>query len=121
MIGPSGNFIDIRKTDMFQTLEVKTQNNFNLNFEEQVYYAVVSEYNKSLICGSNRPALVASLAKTAEQFKDAKVNDMWDMVKYMLDLPPFPKGEDALAYRDSKQVKQALVNQAKKYLEERYE
>lgn len=44
---------------------------------------------------------------------------MWDMLKYMLELPPFPKAEDTVVSRNSKAVLTTLVNQAKKYLEER--
>lgn len=49
-----------------------------------------------------------------------KVNDMWEMLKYMLELPPYPKNEDPIISRNSKSVKGILVEQAKKYLEERY-
>lgn len=48
-----------------------------------------------------------------------KVTDMWEMVKSMLTLPPFPKTGNAIVSRDSKLVKQALVSQAKIYLEQR--
>lgn len=41
------------------------------------------------------------------------------MLKYMLELPPFPKSEDTIISRNSKSVQMALVSQAKKYLEER--
>lgn len=49
-----------------------------------------------------------------------KVTEMWDMIKYVLQLPPFPKTEDTIIARDSKAVKQALVTQGKAYLEKRY-
>lgn len=44
---------------------------------------------------------------------------MWEMVKSMLTLPPFPKSENAILSRYSKLVKQALVAQARSYLEQR--
>lgn len=42
------------------------------------------------------------------------------MVKSMLTIPPVPKNSSAIISRDSKAVKQALVMQAKTYLEQRY-
>lgn len=37
----------------------------------------------------------------------------------MVDVPPFPMGEDPLKTRQSKAVVEAFVKQAKKYLEDR--
>lgn len=49
-----------------------------------------------------------------------KVNDMWEMMKYMTDFPPFPFGENNAKIRSSKPVIKVLVLQGKKYLEDRY-
>lgn len=45
---------------------------------------------------------------------------MWEMLKYMTEIPPFPVGGDPLAARSSKPFVTAFVKQAKKYLEDRY-
>lgn len=49
-----------------------------------------------------------------------KINDMWEMVKYMSELPPFPSGEDPICVRNSQICIESLVKQAKNYLEARY-
>lgn len=41
------------------------------------------------------------------------------MLKYMIDLPPFPHSDDPIKNRYSKPVINALVNRGKKYLEDR--
>lgn len=45
---------------------------------------------------------------------------MWEIIKYMADIPPFPQSEDIIKTRYSKPYIEALVKQAKKYLEDRY-
>lgn len=44
---------------------------------------------------------------------------MWEIMKYMTDLPPFPHADDAINVRYSKPTTKALVKQGKKYLEDR--
>lgn len=44
---------------------------------------------------------------------------MWDMLKYMTEIPPFPVGEDSVKARYSKPFIVAFVKQGKKYLEDR--
>ncbi|GLV42360.1 Nucleoporin 93kD-1 [Carabus blaptoides fortunei] len=119
MIGPSQNFLDIRKHDVFQTTQDRSVPS-TLSYQEQIYVRHIIDYNKMIVTGSTKPVLVTLLSKAAEQFKDTKVNDMWEMLKYMLELPPYPKNEDPIISRNSKSVKGILVEQAKKYLEERY-
>lgn len=48
-----------------------------------------------------------------------KVNDMWEIIKYMIQLSPFPQSEDPIIGRYSKPIIQDLVAQGKKYLEDR--
>lgn len=47
-----------------------------------------------------------------------KVIELWEMVKYMADIPPRPVG-DIIEARATSVVQNALISQAKKYLEER--
>lgn len=69
MIGPSGNFLDIRKHDVFQMPDDHSSIT-TLGFQEQVYVKPIIDYNKSIVKGASRPNLVALLSKAAEQFKD---------------------------------------------------
>lgn len=45
---------------------------------------------------------------------------MWEIMKYMVDIPSFPSSDNPLKIRDSDPVIKALVHQAKRYLEDRY-
>lgn len=44
---------------------------------------------------------------------------MWEIIKYMTDLPPFPQSEDPIKTRNTAAAINSLVKQAKKYLEDR--
>lgn len=44
---------------------------------------------------------------------------MWEIIKYMVQLPPFPQSEDVIKTRTSKNLVETLVCQGKKYLEDR--
>ena len=45
---------------------------------------------------------------------------MWEIVKYMVDVPLFPKDSDPLAIRYSNPVIEILAERGCKYLENRY-
>lgn len=45
---------------------------------------------------------------------------MWEIVKYMVDVPPFPKTEDPISFRYTKVCIKSLIKQGIKYLEDRY-
>lgn len=69
MIGPSGNFFDLRKHDVFKTPENHSTIT-TLSYQEQIYARCIMDYNKAIVKGSTRPNLVLILGKAAEQFKD---------------------------------------------------
>lgn len=48
-----------------------------------------------------------------------KVIEMWEIMKYMTDVPPFPRSEDPIKTRYSNSTIKAMVEQAKKYLQDR--
>ncbi|KAL1513451.1 hypothetical protein ABEB36_002861 [Hypothenemus hampei] len=87
---------------------------------EMIYAAKVIEYNNDLVKGMPKANLVNVFCTVANEFRDAKVNDMWEIVKYMIQLSPFPQSEDPINGRYSKPIIQDLVAQGKKYLEDRY-
>lgn len=45
--------------------------------------------------------------------------ELWEMLKYMADIPPRPVG-DIIEARFSPSVQNVLISQARKYLEERF-
>ncbi|CAH0556800.1 unnamed protein product [Brassicogethes aeneus] len=92
----------------------------NLGPIETIYFAKVKEYNTSVKRDLQKPNLVDIFLKVANEFKDAKVKDMWEIIRYMTQTPSFPQSEDAIKTRYSKLYVNALVKQGKKYLEDRY-
>lgn len=44
---------------------------------------------------------------------------MWEIMKYMTDLPPLPINECVANVRSNKSIVKVLISQAKKYLEDR--
>ncbi|KAJ6638477.1 Nuclear pore complex protein Nup93-1 [Pseudolycoriella hygida] len=118
LIGPSQNWIDIRKAPEQTILNESTfGGKSSLNNQEMAYAREVAEHNKLIISGAMRPSLVEKFSEVATKFNDSKVNDMWELVKYMTNVPPFPKTQDPIKTRNQKTQ---FVDQAKKYLENRY-
>lgn len=106
--------------------------------EESIYASKILEYNTDLVKGMPKANLVNVFYGATNQFKDSvsnnmvflgflmivgvwlqKVNDMWEIIKYMIQLSPFPQSEDPIIGRYSKPIIQDLVAQGKKYLEDR--
>lgn len=118
LIGPSQNWLDIRKlpeqTIMNDTLNT---NESILTSQEIAYAREVYEYNKYVLEGALRPNLIQKFAKLADQFNDSKVTEMWEIMKYMVNVPSFPRTQDPLRSRIQNPH---LISQGKKYLENRY-
>lgn len=71
LIGPSQNWIDIRKGPEQTILNESTSRvKSNLNSQEMAYACEVYEYNKLVIAGGHRPNLVERFSKIATQFND---------------------------------------------------
>ncbi|KAK6632192.1 hypothetical protein RUM44_007223 [Polyplax serrata] len=90
-----------------------------LSHEEMVYAKEVAEYNKTIMTGLVYPNLINNFYAVSKSFNDKKVIELWEMVKYMADIPPRPVG-DVIEARATQAVQNILISQAKKYLEERY-
>lgn len=119
LIGPSQNWIDIRKGPEQTILNETNMSSVKsaLSSQDMAYAREVVEYNKLLIDGSMRPSLVQKFAQVAESFNDMKISEMWEIVKYMSNIRPIPRTQDPLKVRLQKPE---MVEQAKKYLENRY-
>lgn len=71
LIGPSQNWIDIRKGPEQTVLNESTaRGKSNLSSQEMAYACEVYEYNKLVIAGGLRPNLVERFSKIAHQFND---------------------------------------------------
>lgn len=117
LIGPSQNWIDIRKCPEQTVLNESTARvRSNLNSQEMAYACEVYEFNKLVIAGERRPNLVERFSKIATQFNDSKVNEIWEIISYMTNVTPLSKTQDPFKVRNSKFE---FVVQAKKYLENR--
>lgn len=118
LIGPSQNWIDIRKGPEQTILNETTYGRRSaLDNQEMAYVREVHEYNKLVTEGAMRPSLIQMFAKTVESFNDAKINEIWEIMKYMVNIPPMPRTQDPIRARAQRPH---LVAQAKKYLENRY-
>lgn len=72
LIGPSQNWIDIRKTPEQTILNESTfGGRSSLNNQEMAYAREVGEYNKLVIGGAMRPSLVQKFGDVATKFNDS--------------------------------------------------
>uniref|UniRef100_A0A1A9WVB1 Nuclear pore protein n=1 Tax=Glossina brevipalpis TaxID=37001 RepID=A0A1A9WVB1_9MUSC len=117
LVGPSQNWIDIEKLPEQTVLNENFGLRSCLNNTEMAYAREVYDYNAVVIKGAFRPNLVQKFSKVALNFKDTNVNDIWKIMKYMVDVTPVSRNVDPLQSRA--QIAQ-FVDQAKKYLENRY-
>ena len=90
-----------------------------LNNQEMAYAKQVVDYNKNVVQGMIRPSLVDKFSQVAETLNDQKVSELWEMVQYMSQIPPRALG-DPQTCRASPNVRNILISQARKYLEDRY-
>lgn len=90
----------------------------SLDQQEMAYAQCLIEYNETEIKGGIQN-IVEKFSKAVTQFSDQKVNELWTIVTYMTQIPPQAKG-DPLESRDTPTVKQAMISQARSYLENRY-
>lgn len=90
-----------------------------LDDQEMAYAKQVTDYNKVVVQGVIRPSLVDKFSQVADSLNDKKVSELWEMIRYMSEVPPRATG-DPLSTRVLPQVQNILVTQARKYLEDRY-
>lgn len=70
MMGPSQNFLDIRKYDVMPFPQDRSIPS-TLSHQEKIYSRHIMDYNKMLVKGATKPVLVNLLAGAAEQIKDS--------------------------------------------------
>ncbi|EDS44725.1 nuclear pore complex protein Nup93 [Culex quinquefasciatus] len=118
LVGPSQNWMDIRKGPEQTTLNESTfGGRSSLNNQKMAYAREVYEYNKLINEGAMRPSLVQRFAQVADGFNDSKVSDIWEIMKYMPSVKPNPRTQDPLRARCTQTQ---FIEQAKRYLENRY-
>lgn len=117
MTAPSGELVDLRGTP--QRTKLAGSMVSGLSNIEIAYAKELQTYNDHVLRGITRPSLFNAFSKAAESFYDKKIVDMWNMVTCMVSIPPTPRG-DQMKSRSSSEVQQKIVEQARKYLENRY-
>ncbi|KZC06930.1 PREDICTED: nuclear pore complex protein Nup93-like [Dufourea novaeangliae] len=117
MTAPSGELVDLRGTP--QRTKLAGSMVSGLSNVEVAYVKELQNYNDHVLRGITRPSLFNAFCKAAESFNDKKIVDLWQMVKYMVDIPPIPR-EDQIKSRSTPIVEKRIVLQARKYLENRY-
>ncbi|ENN73001.1 hypothetical protein HUJ04_005601 [Dendroctonus ponderosae] len=118
--GRSGLPIEIGK-DQSILIEKPAPPLSHLGPNEMIYASKIIQYNNDSVRGlSSRPSLVNVFCDIASEFKDGKVKDMWEIIKYMVQCSSIPQSEDAIKTRNTKPVILSLVRQGQKYLEDRY-
>lgn len=121
MTAPSGQFIHfVRPSSLVYPDSVQTVSTNIMGKQEAIFATKIDEYIRTLQEGKPKPNLIKLFATAAEDLRDKKVNEMWEIMKYMTDLPVVPTTEDVIKSRTSKPVQTKLVSQAKRYLEDRY-
>ncbi|RZF45349.1 hypothetical protein LSTR_LSTR002792 [Laodelphax striatellus] len=90
-----------------------------LDQQEMAYAQCIIEYNQAVIEGTVRPNLIKSFSNVATNFNDQKVGELWNIVDSMTQLPPQLMG-NPLEARTSPNMVEALIHQARTYLENRY-
>ncbi|KAL2718929.1 nuclear pore complex protein Nup93-like [Vespula squamosa] len=117
MTAPSGELVDLRGTP--QRTKLAGSMVSGLSNVEVAYAKELQNYNEHVLRGTTRPNLFNIFCKASESFNDKKVTDLWQMVKYMVDIPPTPRG-DQIKSRTSPAIEQKIVSLARNYLENRY-
>lgn len=88
----------------------------SLNNEEVAYVRVIRQYNEEVLQGGIRPNLAESLTQAAASMGLQGINDLWDLVQCLSEVP-VSMGGDAVQARASTRVQAALVRQARGHLE----
>ena len=120
LVGPSQNWSDIQKLPEQNILNESSacpNGRSTLNRVELAYAREIFNYNNIILKGASRPNLVQKFAHVAEEFGDDKVSEIWEIMKYMADVTPLSRNKDPI--RSRSEMNQ-FINQAKKYLENRY-
>lgn len=120
LVGPSQNWIDIQKAPEQTILNDSSScpnGRSTLNRVEMAYAREIYNYNNLILKGASRPNLVHKFAHVSEELGDPKVTEIWDIMKYMVNVTPLSRNKDPIKSRSEMNQ---FIEQAKKYLENRY-
>lgn len=109
--------LPIAETTLGGCLPISTRS--VLDHHEMAYVKVVIEYNDQVLRGGIKPSFADRFSDAAKAMNDQNVMDMWDMVRMMSDVPAKISG-DYIKSRGSAIMQKAFMNQARRYLEDRY-
>uniref|UniRef100_A0A8D8YAM1 Nuclear pore protein n=1 Tax=Cacopsylla melanoneura TaxID=428564 RepID=A0A8D8YAM1_9HEMI len=122
-MGHSISVVELPVSHEYSTINESQLTQCPMDQYEMAYAQALIEYNTAILCGDMSPNLVEKFAAAVASFHDSKVNDMWDMVKYMSDLssPALSSQESETFPRSSPLIQAEMIAQARKYLENRYQ
>lgn len=120
LVGPSQNWIDIQKAPEQMVMDDTSScpnGRSTLNRVEMAYAREIYNYNNMILKGASRPNLVQKFGIISEEFGDSKITEIWDIMKYMVNVTPLSRSKDPIKSRSEMTQ---FIEQAKKYLENRY-
>lgn len=107
------------EAESFAVDPVSMHGRSNLNNIEMAYARQVYMYNEQVLQGSIRPSLVDAFSDVAVSLDDKPVMDLWEQVRYMVDVPMI-SSNSVKESRTDYRTQAAFVQKGKEYLEKMY-
>ncbi|KAI5737760.1 hypothetical protein M8J76_016571 [Diaphorina citri] len=122
-MGHSISVVELPVSHEYNTINESQLGHCPMDQYEMAYAQALIDYNTALLNGDPTPNLVDKFAAAVAPFHDSKVNDMWDMVRYMSELssPPLTTQDSEAFPRATPLIQAEMISQARKYLENRYQ
>jgi nuclear pore complex protein Nup93 len=109
----------IQESDSMLTDSLALHGRSTMDSTELLYARQVYAFNDAIIQGGVRPSLVNLLLDVASRQDNININELWNVVRHMTDIPPF-SANDLIRARTSPAMQAAFVRQALKYLQQSY-
>lgn len=120
LMGPSQELLDVSldiEPTLSESVDMRTRS--AMDGTEMAYAKEIYLYNEEIVQGGLKHNLASKFYSLFEKMDDRKVMDLWEMVKFMTDVP-LKTDTDIVAMRSSLQMQTAFIRQARKYLEKKY-
>ncbi|KAL4234656.1 Nucleoporin nup93 [Mactra antiquata] len=119
LLGSGQDTIDFQpETESFLTDSISMHGRSALDNVEMAYSRQVYEYNEQVINSAYlKPNLVDMFYDVSRGLDNKHVQDLWEMIKCMIDIPPCTSGQ---SLRKNKNTQKAFVRNARTHLEQSY-
>ncbi|XP_071448699.1 nuclear pore complex protein Nup93-like [Hetaerina americana] len=118
------DFVDINVTEGVSHMEDEAilRGRSALQREEVAFAKGLVERNREVVVGNemSSPSLVQTFWNISQELGDERLVDIWDMIRFVVQVPYNAAKEGPIVCRNSSQFCSALVSQSRKYLEDRY-